>query len=113
MKYILLFLINYLIVLGIYELFIVKKAKKDKRKKPIEVKLLVNKFGIDLKKVNYNKLLQVIALVSSLDITVVIFVAYFISNYFILIVVAVLLTFILLLVSYYIIGIIYRKKMIK
>ena len=50
MKYILLFLINYLIVLGIYELFIVKKAKKDKRKKPIEVKLLVNKFGIDLKK---------------------------------------------------------------
>ena len=79
----------------------------------MEVKYLINKYDIDIKKLDYNKLLNIISLVSSLDITIVVFIAYFIRNYLLLIVVSLMLMIILLLVSYYIIGIIYRKKMIK
>lgn len=113
MSYILLFIVNYLFVFALYEIFIVRKAKKDKRKKPMEVKYLINKYDIDIKKLDYNKLLKIISLVSSLDITIVVFIAYFIRNYLLLIVVSLMLMIILLLVSYDIIGKYVRKKMIK
>ena len=70
---ILLFILSFIIVLFIYEIFIVKKAKKNKKdKKPIEVRYLLNKYKVDLKKADYNQMLQIIALVSSLDISIII-----------------------------------------
>ena len=44
------------------------KKNKDVDKMPIEVKFLVSRYKLDMKKVNYNQLLQIIALVSSFDI---------------------------------------------
>ena len=73
-----LFILTFLFVFVIYELFLVRKAKKNKaKKKPVEVQYLVNRYHIDLKKVNYKKLLNVISFVSSLDIAIVV------SHYFI------------------------------
>ena len=113
MKNIILFILSYILVLFIYEVFIVKKAIKDKddknKKKPIEVRLLEKKYKIDLKKVNYNKLLHIIALVSSLDIAIVASVIALLNNLILQIVVGLVLGIVLIFVSYDFIG----KKMKK
>ena len=57
MQQIVLFILSFIVTLIIYELLVVKKAKKDKKNKPIEVKYLVNKYKVDLKKANYNQML--------------------------------------------------------
>ena len=110
MRNILLFIMTYIFVFLIYELFIVRKGLKNKRKKPIEVKLLVNKYDLDIKKIDYKKLLHIIALVSSLDIAIVVTIANLIRNYILVIIVSIMLMLVLILISYEIVGRIYRKK---
>ena len=64
-----LFLLCFLLVLLVYEIFIVRKARNSKDKKhPMEVKYLINRYHLNMKKVNYPQLLQIVALVSSFDI---------------------------------------------
>ena len=54
-----LFIMTFLLVFIVYEIFIVRKSKKDKRrKKPIEVNYLINKYNLDIDKLNYKKLLN-------------------------------------------------------
>ena len=113
MKNIILFILSYILVLFIYEVFIVKRAIKNKddkdKKKPIEVRLLVKKYKIDLKKINYNKLLHIIALVSSLDIAIVASVIALLDNLVLQIIIGLVLGIVLIFVSYDFIG----KKMRK
>ena len=72
-----LFAVSFFFVLLIYEIFVVSKTKKaiakgkDNPKQPMEVKYLINVYKLDVKKVNYNQLLQIISIVSSLDISIV------------------------------------------
>ena len=87
------------------------KCKKDKkRKKPIEVQYLVNCYNLDLKKVNYKRLLNIISLVSSLDIAIVVTIIGLTNNFLLEIIIGCFLTVILILASYYIVGKIYQKK---
>ena len=68
MTEIVVFLLTFLVVLLIYELILVRKCKKDKkRKKPIEVQYLVNCYNLDLKKVNYKRLLNIIYKMTKFD----------------------------------------------
>ena len=81
---VLLFLICFILVLILYEIFIVlpmknyrknkSKGKKIKkvRNDPVEVKYLIFKYGLNIEKVDYNKLLRIVSLVSSFDIAVVV-----------------------------------------
>ena len=73
-------------------------------------KLLVNKYDLDIKKIDYKKLLHIIALVSSLDIAIVVTIANLINNYLLMVLVSIILMLILILISYEIVGRIYRKK---
>ena len=67
---VILFILTFLLIFIIYELFLVRKAKKDKRRKrPVEVNYLIGKFNIDLDKINYKRLLNIISAVSSFDIS--------------------------------------------
>ena len=51
-----LFILTFLLVFIIYELFLVRKAKKDKRrKKPVEVNYLIGKYNLNLDKLNYKR----------------------------------------------------------
>ena len=44
-----LFIMTFLLIYIIYELFLVRKSKKDKRrKKPVEVNYLIGKYNLDL-----------------------------------------------------------------
>lgn len=104
------FSLTFLLVLLIYELVLVRKCKNDKKgKKPIEVQYLVNCYNLDLKRINYKKLLNIISIVSSLDIAIVATVIGLTDNFWLEIIIGCFLTVLLILISYYIVGKIYKK----
>lgn len=114
-----LFLLSFLLVFIIYQLFIVRRAKprknkkKDKRikepKEPMEVTYLVNK-GLDLKKVDYNTLLFVVSIVSSIDIALTVSIIMFLNNFILEIIVGFISIFIIILLSYELVYLVYKKK---
>ncbi len=114
MEEVILFFITFLFVLVIYELFVVRRAKKSKKRKkvkePLEVSYLVSKYHLDLEKVNYNRLLQVIAFTSSFDIALVVSVILWLENFILEIVVGFIFILIVIFVSYHIVYLFYKKK---
>lgn len=115
MENIIVFVLSYIFVLIIYEIFIVNKAKKYKddesKKKPVEVRLLVKKYGIDINKINYNQFLQVIALVSSLDIAIIAAIMSMFDEFSIQLLVGLIIIIPVMIITYGFIGRKYRKKM--
>ncbi len=105
-----LFLLCFLLILVIYELFIVRKAKNKKNKYPMEVKYLINKYHLNMRKVDYSQLLQVVALVSSFDISFIVSVVIILDSYLWQIVAALVLVLPVILVSYHFVGVVYEKK---
>ena len=132
MKQVILFLLTFIFVFLFYQIFIIRKAKikKEKKskkklfkknknnkgkedilpKKPMEIKLLESKYKLDLDKINYNRLLLVVSLVSSLDISILVTLVLIIDNYLLQILLALVLAFPLILLSYSFIGKYYVKK---
>ena len=114
-----LFIICYIVVLIFYELYIVKRAKKSKddntkskkkAKEPVEILYLKSKYDLDMKKVDYNQLLQIVALVSSFDISVIVSVMSLIPNFFVKLIVGFVLIFLMVYISYYFVYLFYKKK---
>ena len=111
MKEFVIFLLSYLVVFFAYQLFVVKPAKKNKKKKqPTEIKYLISKYGLDMKKISYNQLLQIVALVSSFDIAFVCSLIMIPSNFFIRLLVGFISIIVLILVSYHLVYLFYKKK---
>ena len=121
MQEIILFIMCYVLVLSFYEVFIVRRAKnyksgkmnkkkKAKFKEPSEVILLRNKYKVDIDKVDYNQLLQIIALTSSFDISLVVSVMSLITIFILKLVVGFILIFLTLFVSYHFVYLFYKKK---
>ena len=107
----LVFLLTFIFFFLIYELFLVRKSKKDKKaKKPIEINYLVSKYKLDFGKVKYKRLLNIICFVSSFDISLVVTVISIIDNFFLQLLVGFALIMLLILVSYDIVGRIYKQK---
>ncbi len=78
--------------------------KYDSNKASAEIKFLVNKFKLDMKKVNYYYLMQSIALINALDIALVMFWVSFIDKLNIECLVAVILLVPVILISYTLFG---------
>ena len=106
-----LFILTFLLIFIIYELFLVRKAKKDKRrKKPIEVNYLIGKYNLDINKLNYRRLLNIISVVSAFDISLVVTIVSLFNNFLFQLLVGFVLIMLLIIVSYDIVGRIYKKK---
>ena len=106
-----LFILTFLLIFIIYELFLVRKAKKDKRrKKPIEVNYLIGKYNLDINKLNYRRLLNIISVVSAFDISLVVTIVSLFNNFIFQLLVGFVLIMLLIIVSYDIVGRIYKKK---
>lgn len=112
MEEIILFLISYILVFLMYQLFIVSRAKKSKSKKePLEVLYLKKLYkNLDFKKIPYNQLLQLIALISSFDISLIVSIVVNINNFILEIIVGFIGIILLILVSYHLIYLFYKKK---
>ena len=108
---IVLFIITFIFVFIIYQLFVVRKAKRKKKKKePMEVTYLTSRYKLDIKKVNYNRLLLVISLVSSFDIALVVSIIMAINSFILEIVVGFVSTLVIILLSYHIVYLVYKRK---
>lgn len=116
-KNIILFILTFLVLFLIYEFMILndkrkRKSKNFKGKSLIEVKLLEYCFKVPVNKIKYNKLLQVIAFVSSIDIALIVTISCGITEvglFQILIAMVILLP--ILLCSYYIVSNIYIRSL--
>lgn len=113
MEQVILFLLTYIVVFIVYNILLsrkTKKKKKDKANKPIEVIILESRYKIDIEKLNYKRLLLVISIVSSLDITIIITLILLLDSYILQLLVALVLTFPMILCSYHFIGRYYQKR---
>ena len=121
MQELILFIMCYIVVLAFYELYFVRRAKKyksgkmskkrqDKYKEPGEIVLLKSRFKVKTDKVNYDQLLQIVALVSSFDISLVVSVMSLIPIFALKLVVGFILIFLTIYVSYYLVYLFYKKK---
>ena len=106
-----LFLLCFFLILLVYELFIVRKAKKNKGKKnSMEVIYLIYKYHLNMRKVDYPQLLQIVSLVSSFDIAFIVSVVIIVDSYLWQLLAALVLVLPVILVSYHLVGVFYRKK---
>ena len=71
MEEIIYFVITFLIVYTIYYFASIRKAKKNKKKIPVEVEYLMLCYKIDVKKIPYRNFLNTIAIVGSFDVALV------------------------------------------
>ena len=111
MKQIILFLLTYIFVFIIYKVMLIGKNKKrNSKKKPMEVKYLETKYNLDLKKLNYKNLLRIIALVSSLDISLIVTIAFLFESYLLELLIILVLRIPTIIISYSFVGNYYVKK---
>lgn len=112
-KNIVLFIMTFLVLIIIYEFMIFRSYKRSKKKKKkstknndlIEIMLLKNFFKVPVEKFKHKWLFQVIALVSSIDIALIVTIACVITEIGIL---QLLISFVIMIpiifISYYIVS---------
>lgn len=111
MKELILFLSTMIFTYIIYLVFIISKAKRrNSKKKPIEIRYLESKYQIDIKKLNYHKLLQIVGIISSFDIALIVSIVSLVNNYLLSIVLVIFLVIPIILISYHIVGKYYQKR---
>ena len=76
----------------------------------MEVKYLVSKYKFNLKKMDYNKLLHVVALVSSFDMAFIVSIAMLFDSYIVQLLIMLVLVVPVILISYHIVYLIYKKR---
>lgn len=87
-----------------------KVNKVDKRKMPNEVKFFVERYKIDLDKVNYRYFLQLIGLTVAFDLSIVVAVMDFISVLWIKCLVGFIVMLVVVLFSFRLLGNYFKKK---
>ena len=111
MEELVLFIMTFLLVYIFYQMFIIKSAKRrNSKKRPAEVNYLIYKYNIDIKKLNYKKFLNVVAITSSLDISLIVSIVSIIKSTLIEILLALVIVIPLFLLSYHLVGKYYIKK---
>ncbi len=119
MREIIVFIVCFLIVLFFYEIIFVipmkkyraNKSKRKKEKKELaEIRYLVYKYKLDLEKVNYNQLLQIVALTSSLDITIIVTIISFTDSYLLSLVLCMILVIPIIMISFWLVFRFYKKR---
>ena len=71
---------------------------------------LAVKRGLNIDKLNYKKLLNIISVVSAFDISLVVTIVSLLNNFYLQLLVGFVLIMLLIIVSYDIVGRIYKKK---
>ena len=79
-------------------------------KHPMEINYLINIYKLDIKKVNYNQLLQIITIVSSFDIAFVVSLINITDNFILEVLIGFVGTLGIIFFSYYLVYLFYKKK---
>ena len=118
-----LFILSFIFVLLIYQIFIIRPAKKRKNNKSkgrkkkedtskelFEIKYLQARYKLDMKKINYNQLLQICAITSSFDISFIVYLIGIINNFILRILGCFIFTLGIIMLSYHLVYLFYKKK---
>ncbi len=105
------FLLAVFLVLMYYKFVEFRKVKKlNKNNIPTDLKLFIYMEKIDVKKIKYNKLMKIVAVVNAIDIGLVLVATNIVNNLILKFLLAIPLIFLLLFGSYKLVGSILKKK---
>ncbi len=111
MVYIIYFVVTFLIVYLIsYLLLVWKKDEYNPNKVPVEVEYMLKKYKLDIKKINYKRMINVISIVGSLDMAIASIIIFQLENIIVQLLVGFLILIPLILISFRILGKYYVKK---
>lgn len=115
MEELLLLFMSFVLIFIFYQIFIIVPAKrrvnnKNNKKELLEVKYLENVHKVDVGKVKYEQLIQICAIVSSLDISLAVTFVCMVDGLLLELLVGFLSIIILIVVSYYLVYLFYKKK---
>ena len=118
-----LFILSFIFVLLIYQIFIiipakkrknnkskVRKKKEDTSKELFEIKYLQARYKLDMKKINYNQLLQICAITSNFNISFIVYLIGIINNFILKVLVGFIFTLGIIMLSYQLVYLFYKKK---
>lgn len=117
-----LFILSFIFVLVIYQIFIIRPLKKknnkskgrkkkdDSSKELFEIKYLQARYKLDMKKINYNQLLQICAITSSFDISFIVYLIGIINNFILRVLGGFIFTLGIIMLSYHLVYLFYKKK---
>ena len=118
-----LFILSFIFVLLIYQIFIIipakkrknnkskgRKKKEDTSKELFEIKYLQARYKLDMKKINYNQLLQICASTSSFDISFIVYLIGIINNFILRVLGGFIFTLGIIMLSYHLVYLFYKKK---
>jgi hypothetical protein len=101
----------FLLIFMMYYIFIIRKSKNYNEKKGMpEVLLLIKYFKLDIKKINYKKLVALVSLINSLIITITFGIVIFIKGILMQLLLAFFILIPLIIISYGLLGKYYQKK---
>lgn len=105
------FFVVLIVVWGVNYFFVAKKAYKNKKEIPLEVKYLNKIYHISLKQEQYHSLAKITSLLNSLIIALVyIFIVYCIKGFIWQIILGIILSLLLIIIFYGLLGRFYEKK---
>ena len=118
-----LFILSFIFVLLIYQIFIIipakkrknnkskgRKKKEDTSKELFEIKYLQARYKLDMKKINYNQLLQICAITSRFDISFIVYLIGIINNFILRVLGGFIFTLGIIMLSYHLVYLFYKKK---
>ncbi len=106
-----LFIMSFLIVYFLYKVLVTNRAKRrNSKKRPAEINYLIYVYKLDIKKLDYKNLLNVVALVSSFDISLIVSIITIVDVLIVQLVVAAVIVIPIFLISYHFVGVYYKKK---
>lgn len=109
--YIAQFILALTLVILYYEFVEFKRVKKyTKNNIPIELKYFIKSQNIDMKKINYKKLMRIVSITNGIDIGIILLLTNLSSNFFIKALIAIVATLATIYISYNLIGFILKKK---
>ena len=102
---------TFILIYLMYLIFVInKKSKLEKMKKGNNVLYLVNKYKLNLKKIDIKKLTHAIAFANSFILSVTVFIIGYIENIYLKIIICFPILLILEFITYFIIGRIFKDK---
>ena len=79
-------------------------------KDPFEITYLVKRYHLDMEKISYNQLLQLVAIISSFDISLIVSIILLIDSFIFKVLIGFICTLIIIIVSYHFVYLFYKKK---
>ena len=105
MEELVLFFMSFVVIFIIYQVFVIRKSKKGNFDKlPTEVIYIKKKYDINVDKSNYMKILNMVALVSAFDISLVVSISFLVNNFLLRMLVIIILSPLLFIITYHLVG---------